>query len=314
MRIFISIERLLSITVITFMPFLVGAQILSDFYIYNFNGSGGYDVALSDNFYDQLNKPYGGFFSTSDGYTWKTGDPLPNPAPNGMFNGVPVTGMSTLFMECNNLVSLDLSKFNTVNVTDMSYMFMDCSLLTALNVSSFNVQKVKDMTSIFQSCVAISNLDLSSFVISPSVNLTSAFMDCTAIKQLNICNFNLTGSSVDTQMLTNCGSAAGGLAVVYVNNMSTANLLSQPATGFDGRRLTFRVYTGVSEILDNGTSVSVENGAIIVSCDKSLAIAVYDIAGRVAYSGIVDGTSKININSGFYIVKVGVETTKIFVE
>ena len=53
------------------------------------------------------------------------------------FNTNKVTKMNTMFSNCNELISLDLSNFNTSKVTDMSYMFNFCKKLKYLNIINF---------------------------------------------------------------------------------------------------------------------------------------------------------------------------------
>ncbi len=63
-----------------------------------------------------------------------------------------VTNMSMMFLECNNLTSLDVSHFNTSKVTNMSMMFADCLNLTSLDLSSFNTANVVAMRFMFYNC------------------------------------------------------------------------------------------------------------------------------------------------------------------
>ena len=59
--------------------------------------------------------------------------------------------MQSMFSNCNNLTSLDLSKWDTSKVTNMNYMFNSCYKLTSLidghesdhNVVALNGLKVK---------------------------------------------------------------------------------------------------------------------------------------------------------------------------
>lgn len=124
----------------------------NDFYNYWLRGdeyywkNDTYRVSLTDSFKNELNKGSDGSFTGKDAegntITWKTGDPLPNPAPNGEYNGKKITCMAFLFEECENITSLDLSSFDTSNVEDMSKMFDHCDNLQSLNLSSFDTSNV----------------------------------------------------------------------------------------------------------------------------------------------------------------------------
>ena len=48
--------------------------------------------------------------------------------------------MRTMFQQCNELISLDLSNFNTSKVTDMGWMFFNCNKLEYLNILNFNIK------------------------------------------------------------------------------------------------------------------------------------------------------------------------------
>ena len=118
------IENLFRVTLLTLACALSSLSVkaadvpsdLTQFYSYT-DVTGGYKVALTDAFKAEVNKATGGTFTQGD-YTWTTGAPLPNPAPNGMHDGKAVVDMSRMFKDCSGLTSLDLSKFDTSKVTD----------------------------------------------------------------------------------------------------------------------------------------------------------------------------------------------------
>ena len=62
-----------------------------------------------------------------------------------------VTSMYYMFVDCENLATLDLKHFNTSNVTNMSYMFFSCSF-TTLDLSYFNTSNVTNMSEMFSNC------------------------------------------------------------------------------------------------------------------------------------------------------------------
>ena len=53
--------------------------------------------------------------------------------------------MNSMFSNCKNLASLNLSHFDTSNVENMGHMFYACSSLTSLNLSNFKTQNVTNM-------------------------------------------------------------------------------------------------------------------------------------------------------------------------
>lgn len=142
-------------------PAVSSSQVLTDFYSYTLTTDGsGYKVSLNNDFRNQLNLASGGSYTSGD-YKWVTGDALPNPAPNGMYDGKPVSDMSSLFCGCSKSKSINVSNFNTANVTNMSYMFCSCPALTHLDLSGFNVTKVTDISYMFLDCSAPATFDFS---------------------------------------------------------------------------------------------------------------------------------------------------------
>lgn len=73
------------------------------------------------------------------------------------------------------------------------------------------------------------------------------------------------------------------------------------------------VPTGIDEVETNdGTDlrIAVNNGSLIIEgVDGNLGIVVYDMQGRVVYSG----TARVveNLPSGLYIVRAGSQSAKI---
>lgn len=105
----------------------------NDFYEYSheFGETDGYHVGLTDEFKKELdnNGRFTGRAADGKIVTWKAGDPLPNPAPDGEYQGVPVTSMQGMFFRCTSARELDLSRFDTSNIVDMARMFHECSSL-----------------------------------------------------------------------------------------------------------------------------------------------------------------------------------------
>ena len=95
-----------------------------------------------------------------------------------------VTNMSGIFLECNELISLDLSNFNTSNVTDMSFMFNKCSKLKEIiGINKFNTNSITNMRVMFQGCSELLYLDLSNFNTSYVTDMSWMFAGCSKLKE-----------------------------------------------------------------------------------------------------------------------------------
>ena len=101
-----------------------------------------------------------------------------------------VTNMNSLFSNCRNLTTLDLSNFDTSNVTNMQNMFTNCEKLTTLDVSNFDTSKVFNMSDMFYSCKNLTTLDLSSFNTSKVNDMNTMFYDCNKLTILDLSNFD----------------------------------------------------------------------------------------------------------------------------
>ena len=92
-----------------------------------------------------------------------------------------VTDMSSMFLTCLCLKSLDVTNFNTANVKDMGFMFSGCRNLAELDLSNFNTAKVTNMGTMFSGCLNLTTIYVNDdFVITnKSYRL---FIGCTKLK------------------------------------------------------------------------------------------------------------------------------------
>ena len=92
-----------------------------------------------------------------------------------------VTDMSSMFLTCLCLKSLDVTYFNTANVENMRSMFSECKNLAELDLSNFNTAKVTNMGTMFSGCLNLTTIYVNDdFVITnKSYRL---FIGCTKLK------------------------------------------------------------------------------------------------------------------------------------
>lgn len=69
----------------------------------------------------------------------------------------------SMFCECENLKSVDLSKLDTSKVTDMSRMFAYCVGLVSLDLSKLDTSNVLSMEMMFCCCEHLDEVDISNF-------------------------------------------------------------------------------------------------------------------------------------------------------
>ncbi len=132
-----------------------------------------------------------------------------------------VTDMHSMFDNCWELTSLNLSSFNTAKVTDMNNMFFGCEALTSLNLSSFNTAKVTDMNYMFCGCRGLTSLDLSNFNTSKVTDMRSMFYSCSNLQTIYAGSGWSTAavSSSDSQYMFNyCTKIRGSKGTTYDAN------------------------------------------------------------------------------------------------
>lgn len=92
------------------------------------------------------------------------------------------TSMYQTFSGCENLEYLDLSHFDTSNITTMSYAFYNCRRLYTLITTDWNTSKVNDMSYMFFECPSAD--DAADFDVSSVTNMRNMFWSST-IKNIN---------------------------------------------------------------------------------------------------------------------------------
>ena len=140
-----------------------------------------------------------------------------------------VTNMSSMFSNCNNLTTLDVSNFNTINVTDMNNLFYSCYSLKTLDVSNFDTSKVTDMSYMFYICNSLTALDLSNFNTSKVTNMQFMLSGCYSLTTLNLSNFNTSKVTSMTRMFYNCNSLTT-VKVINCNEATKNKILTQLQT------------------------------------------------------------------------------------
>ncbi len=129
------------------------------------------------------------------------------------------TNLTSMFLNCNKLTSLDVSHFDTSKVTVMQSMFNKCSSLTSLDLSNFDTSKVINMKNMFNHCEGLTTLNLSSFNTSKVTNMENMFYHCEGLTTLNLSNFNTSKVTNMSGMFNSC------FALTTANSNNTTGLI-----------------------------------------------------------------------------------------
>ena len=121
------------------------------------------------------------------------------------FNTNNVTNMAAMFMDCSNLIDLNLVKFNTSNVTNMEFMFSACSSMQIIDLSSFDTSSVILMNSMFDTYSNIKDEYVETsltqiifgenFKVNKVTNMSLMFHKQSNLRSLNLCFFD-TNSAI----------------------------------------------------------------------------------------------------------------------
>lgn len=218
---------------------------LEEFYSY-FTYNGVYTVGLQDDFKTAISS--NGSFVVDD-YTWNSGDPLPNPLPNGMHGGTYYTSLQSMFSNLINTETLDITLFDTSRIENMSNMFASSKTLTTIKTNSLISENLTKVTSMFRDCYALTTIlldgeldfsnvtdtnymfetcqsleefDLTRLDLSSVTEMKNMFRGCNKIKELDFSESNLTS-------VTNMAGAFGGCHVltnINFDNIDTTNVTS----------------------------------------------------------------------------------------
>ncbi len=207
-----------------FLPQL-DERTLSEFYTYtDYTAADGNEemvkVGLTEAFKAAINA--GNSFTCND-YTWNAGDPLPNPAPEGMYGGKKAGSLEEMFRDLSEVRTLDVSNFDTRYVEDMRDMFSNCAKLEEIKFSPlFVTENVVIMSHMFSGCASLTTLDLSDFDTHNVEWLEGMFMFCTKLQEITFSE-NFTTEKVKSMgwMFYNCTS----LPAVDLSGFNTQNVM-----------------------------------------------------------------------------------------
>lgn len=120
------------------------------------------------------------------------------------FNTSRVINMHKMFQGCSALTELYLKKIDTINVTDMHDMFNGCENLVSLDLSNFKTNSVTDMQGMFFNCSSISSLDISNFDTSKVTKLNLMFYGCSSLTSLDLSSFDTNSVTDISYMFNGC--------------------------------------------------------------------------------------------------------------
>ncbi len=133
-----------------------------------------------------------------------------------------VKSLRAMFVNCENITSLDLSSLDVSEVRSFYDMFIYCSRLTDLDLSNWNVEKAQTLDRMFYACKALKTLDLSGWNPKSAKSLNNMFQDCSALEVLDIAEWDTGNITNADYAFLNCKS----LTYLDLSGWNTKNLTS----------------------------------------------------------------------------------------
>lgn len=140
--------------------------------------------------------------------------------------------ISNMCIRCGKLKSINVSNWNTSSLKSAYQVFYNCTSLTSIiGLSSWDVSNVEDLSSIFQHCAELTSLDLSNWYTPKVKNTGRMFSGCTSLVSLFLSRFSFVEVTNTIQMFNDCHVLTSSITVdgnkndyypAMFNNCSTA--------------------------------------------------------------------------------------------
>ena len=129
------------------------------------------------------------------------------------------TSLGYAFSRCKSLTEIDLSKLDTSSVRSFADVFQDCSSLRSVNLAGWDTSSGKDFRQMFYRCASLEEIDISSFKTSASTSFEQMFYGGSSLRALDVSHFDTGSATTFASMFYNCAS----LATLDVSMFDTAS-------------------------------------------------------------------------------------------
>ena len=114
--------------------------------------------------------------------------------------------MYAWFFECNNLLSVNLSRLDTSKTTSLGYAFSRCKSLTELDLSALDTSSVRSFADVFQDCSSLRSVNLAGWNTSSGNNFSQMFFQCASLGELDVSSFETGSVTTFKEMFYGCSS------------------------------------------------------------------------------------------------------------
>lgn len=133
------------------------------------------------------------------------------------------TSLGYTFSRCKSLTEIDLSTLDTSSVGSFADVFQDCSSLRSVNLAGWDTSSGKDFRQMFYRCASLEEIDISSFKTSASTSFEQMFYGCSSLRSLDLSRFDTGSATTFASMFYNCASLAT-LDVLMFDTTSATDL------------------------------------------------------------------------------------------
>ena len=120
------------------------------------------------------------------------------------FDSSNVTDVTSMFIYCHSLETLDLSNFDTHNITTMNSFLDYCNTLKYVDVSGFDTSNVTNFNGMFSLCQSLEYVDVSGFDTSNATNIGSMFSYCYNLKSIDVSGFDTSNVTIFSSIFSYC--------------------------------------------------------------------------------------------------------------
>ena len=113
--------------------------------------------------------------------------------------------MSSMFYDCSNLQTLDISYFDTKKVTSFYQFLSGCSSLQEVDLSNFDTSSATNLSAMFSNCTSLESLDVSNFDTSNVFGMSSMFANLT-VNKLDLSSWNTLKIFDASRMFKGCAN------------------------------------------------------------------------------------------------------------
>lgn len=238
--------------------------------------------------------------------------------------GIAPQTMYAWFFECNNLLSVNLSRLDTSKTTSLGYAFSRCKSLTELDLSALDTSSVRSFADVFQECSSLRSVNLAGWDTSSGKDFRQMFYRCASLEEIDISSFKTSASTSFEQMFYGCSSlrsldlshfdtgSATTFASMFYNcaSLATLDVLMFDTTSATDLSQAFYGCKSLTELdLSRASTAKVQTFyGMFSGCSglKRIDLSLFDTSSAVSLSYLFADCSKLEA-----VNVVGINTSSV---